>query len=199
LEKYESFPFYGDGLPAATFERMKNENVVCTTHDVTIPLINSELLAEHCKPSCCLDWPLKDMYVISGESHEEIMMSVTALTLSTSFGLLELLSEMGRQTKNAQLQAIRTKRLHTLFEINYIFLKGSMTALIIPYVADCAKTNLKPTVGGLFSYVTNSENMKYQARFRFLCDVNLPCLVKRIAVRLNNKEFQMVPLPCFSL
>ena len=74
------------------------------------------------------------------------MMNVTALTLSTSFGLFELLSEMGRHSKKSHMQAIRTKRLHTLFELNFIFLKGSMTALLVPFVSDCARRSVKPTV-----------------------------------------------------
>ena len=53
-QEYESFPFYGDGLPGITFERMKAESVQCTTHDVNIPLVNAKLLADHCKPDCML-------------------------------------------------------------------------------------------------------------------------------------------------
>ena len=52
--KYESFPFYGDGLPGVSFERMKSEFVLCTTHGVNIQIIDSKLLAEHCKPECSL-------------------------------------------------------------------------------------------------------------------------------------------------
>ena len=153
---YKSFPFYGDGLPAATLERMKTEYVVCRTHDVTIPLIDSDQLSKHCKQPCCLDWPLKDLAVISGASHEEIMMNVTALTLSTNFGLFELLSEMGRKSKKSHMQAIKTKRLHTLFELNYIFMRGSMTALLVPFVADCARKKVTPTVREGFKNCVNA-------------------------------------------
>ena len=119
---------------------------MCTVHGIIIPLIDSALPAQHCKTPCSLDWPLKDLAVISGVSHEEIMMNVTALTLSRSFGLFELLSEMGRSSKKSHMQAIKTKRLHTLFELNYIFMRGSMNALLVPFVADCAARNIKPTV-----------------------------------------------------
>ena len=135
-----------------------------------------------------LDWPLKDLYVICGESHEEICMNVTALTLSIPFGLLEFLSSMGRISKASQLQAIKSKRLHTLAELSQIFFKGSMTALIVPFLAHCDKINQKPSVSGLFQFVSSSPNLKYQARFRFLLEVVLPCLLKRIGIRLNNKQ-----------
>ena len=49
-----SWPFYGDGLPAITHERMKSESVVCTTHDVNIQLVDSKLLAVHCQSECVL-------------------------------------------------------------------------------------------------------------------------------------------------
>ena len=133
-------------MPAATYERIKTENVVCRDHNITIPLMDTSLLAQHCKTPCSLDWPLKDMAIISGASHEEIMMNVTALTISTNFGLFELLTEMGRNSKKSHMQAIKTKRLHTLFELNYIFLRGSMVALLVPFVADCAAKGIKPTV-----------------------------------------------------
>ena len=51
---YASWPFYGDGLPGITYERMKSEHVFCTTHDEHIQLVDSKLLAEHCKPECLL-------------------------------------------------------------------------------------------------------------------------------------------------
>ena len=53
-EGFESFPFYGDGLPGITYERMKSESVQCSTHEINIPLKNSELLAEHCNQTCIL-------------------------------------------------------------------------------------------------------------------------------------------------
>ena len=114
-------------------------------------------------------------------------MHVRALSISIPFGLLEFLSNMGRISKAAQLQAIKSKRLHTSAEISEIFFKGSMTALMIPYIAHCENINQKPTVGGLFQFVSKSKNLKYQARFRLLLEVNLPCLLKRIGIRLNNK------------
>ena len=187
-QKYLSFPFYGDGLPSATYERMKSEAVDCTTHELTIPLHDVEMLGEHCKPECSLDWPLKDMYIMNGESHEEIMMNCTSLTMATHFGLMDFLTEMGRQTKKSQLQAIRTKRLHTLFELNYIFLKGTMMALMVPYVKQCITNKSHPTVGGLFNFVEKSDNLRYQARFRFVLTVSLPPFIKRIGVRLDIEE-----------
>ena len=56
-----SFPFYGDGLPCITYERMKMDCVICVAHNVRIPLHDRELLEEHCKSSCSFDWPLKDL------------------------------------------------------------------------------------------------------------------------------------------
>ena len=106
-EGYEVFPFYGEGLPGITYERMKTESVHCTTHNLDIPLSESSLLAVHCNEACKLDWPLKNLYVICGESHEEILMNTTALKLSIPFGVLDLLADMGRHTKQSQLQAIR--------------------------------------------------------------------------------------------
>ena len=107
-----------------------------------------------------IDWPLKDLYVICGESHEEITMLVKSLTLSIPFGLMDFLSEMGRKSKAAQLQAIRTKRLHTLSELNFIFLKGSMSAIIVPFLEHSAKNKCSPTVGELYKFVEGSENMR---------------------------------------
>lgn len=182
-----SFPWYGDGLPGITFERMKSEAVFCTKHQTHIQLSDAAKLAEHCQSNCQLDWPFKDLHVICGQSHEEILMNSTALRLSINFGLLDLLSDMGRHTKQAQLQAIRTKRLHTLFELNKIFMKGSMTALMVPFVTHCTDLKQKPTVKGLFKFVSESKNLRYQARFRFLIDVSLPCLIMRIGIRLNNQ------------
>ena len=161
-KKYESFPFYGDGLPAATYERMKSEHVICSTHEVTIPLSDPALLSKHCKSPCHLDWPLKHLAVISGASHEEIMMNVTALTLSTDFGLFELLSEMGRHSKKSHMQAIKTKRLHTLFELNHIFLQGSMTAVMVPFVSDCAKRLIKPTTRKGLKYCGLKNNFSLE-------------------------------------
>ena len=115
-------------------------------------------------------------------------MLVKSLTLSIPFGLLDFLSEMGRKSKAAQLQAIRTKRLHTLSELNFIFLKGSMSAIIVPFLEHSAKNKCSPTVGELYKFVEGSENMRYQARFRFLLAVSLPCYLKRVAIRLNNQE-----------
>ena len=115
-------------------------------------------------------------------------MHVRALSLSIPFGLLDFLSDMGRISKASQLQAIKCKRLHTLAEISEIFFKGSMTALMVPFVAQCGDKNEKPTVSGLFQFVSKSKNLKYQARFRVLLEVNLPCLLKRLGIRLNNKS-----------
>ena len=77
LRKYwppeiQSFPFYGDGLPAVSFERIKSDSVDCTTHNVNIPIKDTKLLAQHSTEQCVLDWPLKDLYVLCGMSHEEI-------------------------------------------------------------------------------------------------------------------------------
>ena len=93
---------------------------------------------------------------------------------------------MGRKSKAAQLQAVRTKRLHTLHELNYIFLKGSMTALLIPFLKFATKMNKSPCVAELYEFVASSPNMKYQARFRFLLAVNFPCFVKRVGIRMNS-------------
>ena len=64
------FPFYGDGLPAISYERIKSDSVDCLTHKINIPLKDTRLLIAHCTEDCELDWPLKDLYVISGMSHE---------------------------------------------------------------------------------------------------------------------------------
>ena len=134
-----------------------------------------------------LDWPLKDLHIICGESHEEINMLVTALTLSVPFGICDLLEQMGRKSKASQLQAIRTKRLHTLFELNFVYLKGSMSAIIVPFLDYAAEKGIKPTVKALYSFVAASPNMRYQARFRFLLAVNMPCFIQRLGIRLNHK------------
>ena len=55
--EYESFPFYGDGLPGVSYERMKSEFVLCKTHNVNIQLVDSKLVAEHCKTECSLGKP----------------------------------------------------------------------------------------------------------------------------------------------
>ena len=59
--EYSSFPFYGDGLPGVTFERMKSEHVYCTTHHVHVQLMDSTLLAEHCKSECSLGNKIIDL------------------------------------------------------------------------------------------------------------------------------------------
>ena len=118
--------------------------------------------------------------------HKEIAMNVIALTNSVAFGVLEMLSELGRHSKKSQLQAIRTKRLHTLYELNYIYTKASFTATVIPFLNYCVKTQGDPTVEGLYKYVENSPNLQFQARFRALLSMNIPCLVKRNGIRLDN-------------
>ena len=72
----KSFPFYGDGLPAVSFERIKSDSVQCVTHKVNIPIKDTSLLVKHCREECELDWPLKDLYIMYGMSHEEIAMNV---------------------------------------------------------------------------------------------------------------------------
>ena len=183
-----SFPFYGDGLPCVSYERIKSDSVDCVTHHVNIPLKDTSLLLKHCSEECELDWPLKNLYVIAGESHEEMAMHVVALTNSIPFGVLEMLSELGRYSKKSQLQAIRSKRLHTLNELNYIFTKGSFTAIAIPFLNYCEKTKSEMTVENLYKYVENSPNLQFQARFRALISLNMPCIVKRIGIRLDNNQ-----------
>ena len=187
-EGFSCFPFYGDGLPGITFERMKSENVYCIEHSLHIPLNDSELLAKHCNKNCKLDWPFSDLYVICGESHEELLMNGTSLNHGIHFGVMDLLEEMGRYTKQAQIQAIRTKNLHTLFEMNYIFLKGSMVAIIVPFLTHCEDFKIKPSVKELYKFVSSSKNQKYQARFRYLIDVSLNCFIKRVGIRLNDEK-----------
>ena len=53
------YPFYGDGLPAVSFERIKSDSVQCITHNVNIPLKDAKMLFTHCTEECELDWPLK--------------------------------------------------------------------------------------------------------------------------------------------
>ena len=187
-EGFPIFPFVGDGLPGISYERMKSEYVHCAEHNADIPLMDPDLLAEHCCETCTLQWPLSDLYVICGESHEKLLMNGTSLIHATNFGVLDLLAEMGRYTKPAQLQALKTKNLHTLYEMNYIFLKGSITAIIVPFLNYCAELNMKPTVNGLNKFVSSSKNLKYKARFKYLFDVSLICFLKIIGVRLNNKK-----------
>ena len=182
----KSIPFYGDGLPAVSYERIKSDSIQCITHDVNIPIKDAKLLGKHCREECELDWPLKDLYVLSGMSHEEIAMNVIALTNSIPFGVLEMLSELGRHTKNSQLQAIKSKNLRTLNELNYIYTKATFIAVLIPYLNKCAKLKANPTVEGMYTYVQQSPNLPYQARFRSLLSLNLPCVIKRIGIRLNN-------------
>ena len=183
-----AFPFYGDGLPCISYDRMKMDCIQCVTHDVHIQLNNKDLLQDHCKPTCSWDWPLKDLYTINGESHEEIAMLVVALSASINFGLMEMLEDLGRHTRASQMQAIKTKNLHTLFEINYIFTKGSMMACMVPFLNHCSENQIGPDISGLYQYVSESKNMKYQARFRALVDLNMPCFVKRLGIRLNNPD-----------
>ena len=182
------FPFYGDGLPAVSYERIKCDSVTCNTHSVNIPITDSKLLADHCTEECVLDWPLKDLYVLNGMSHEEIAMNVTALTSNTQFGVLDMLSAMGRINKNSQLQAIRSKRLHTLYELNFIYTKAAFTATVVPFLDHCDTTQAAPSVENLYKYVSNAPNLEYQARFRVLVALNLPCIVKRLGIRLNSEE-----------
>ena len=40
----------------------------------------------------------------------------------------------------------------------------------------------------LYAYVSSSPNLEYQARFRVLVSLNLPCIVKRVGIRLNSEE-----------
>ena len=183
-----SIPIYGDGLPCISYERIKMDSVQCLVHDELIQLRDKEKLEEHCKSTCRLDWPLKDVYTINGESHEEIAMLVVALSASINFGVMEMLEDLGRHSRASQLQAIKTKRLHTLYELNFIFTKGSMTACMIPFLNHCADKKIVPNVSGLYQYVSASSNLKYQARFRALIDLNLPCIVNRLGIRLNNPE-----------
>ena len=184
----KSFPFYGDGLPSISYERIKSDSVDCVTHNINIPLKDTKLLTEHCAEECDLDWPLKHLFVISGESHEEIAMNVQALSKSVPFGVLEMLSGLGRCTKKSQMQAIRSKRLHTLYELNHIFTKGSFTALVIPFLDNCVKSGDEETIENLFKYVEQSQNLHYQARFRALMSFNIPCIVKRLGIRLDNEQ-----------
>ena len=121
-------------------------------------------------------------------SHEEIAMNIIALTNSIPFGVLDMLSEMGRHTKNSQLQAIRTKNLRTLYELNYIYTKATFTALAIPYLKECVAALVEPTIEGMYEFVEKSPNLQYQARFRALISLNLPCIIKRLGIRLNNAE-----------
>ena len=125
---------------------------------------------------------------MSGHSHEEIAMNVVALSSSISFGVLEMLSELGRHNKNSQLQAIRTKRLHTLYELNFIYTKATFTATAIPFLNQCEISDVEPTIENLYLFVEKSENLAYQARFRAMLDLNIPCIVKRLGIRLNSEE-----------
>jgi len=63
-----------------------------------------------------------------------------------------------------------------------------MTAIIVPYLKHCGAMKVEPTVKGLYQFVSSSRNLKYQARFRFLIEVCLPCLIKRLGIRLNNQK-----------
>ena len=193
LKKYwppecKSFPFYGDGLPAVSFERIKCDSVDCVTHSVNIPLKDTKLMAQHCTEECILDWPLKDLYVLYGMSHEEIAMNVVALTSNVHFGVLDMLSALGRHNRSSQLQAIRSKRLHTLFELNYIYTKAAFVATAVPFLNYCDTSQVQPTVQNLYKFVSDSPNLEYQARFRIIIALNLPCIVKRIGIRLDNEE-----------
>lgn len=99
-----------------------------------------------------------------------------------------MLDGLGRCTKKAQLQAIKSKRLHTLYELNYIFSKGSFTALVIPFLDYCQKSQGNPSIESLYKYVEKSENLLYQARFRALISFNIPCIVKRVGIGLDNQQ-----------
>ena len=179
----KSYPFYGDGLPGVSFERIKSDSVQCVTHGVNIQLKDINLLVTHCSEECVLDWPLKGLYVLFGESHEEIAMIVIALTNSIPFGILDMLSELGRHNKNSQLQAIRTKRLHTLYELNYIYSKAAFTATAIPFLNYCEKSQVEPTVDKLYQFIEKSTNFQYQARFRALLSLNIPCILKSNTIK----------------
>ena len=179
LRKYwppdaKCFPFYGDGLPSVSFERIKCDSVDCVTHSVNIPIKDTKLLAKHCTEECVLDWPLKDLYVLCGMSHEEIAMNVVALTSNIQFGVLDMLTSMGRHNKNSQLQAIRSKRLHTLYELNHVYTKASFTAIVVPFLDNCAEGQIEPTVDNLYKFVSSSPNLEYQARFSVLIALNFP-------------------------
>lgn len=112
-------------------------------------------------------------------------MTVIALTNSIPFGILEMLSELGRHNKNSQLQAIRTKRLHTLYELNYIYCKSAFNATVIPFLNNCETSKVEPSVENLYKFVEKSPNLLYQARFRALLSLNIPCIVKG-RVQLKN-------------
>ena len=125
---------------------------------------------------------------MTGMSHEEMAMLVIALSNSIPFGIMEMLSELGRHNKNSQLQALRTKRLHTLYELNYIYTKATFTATAIPFLNHCGMFNLEPTVENMYQFVEKSPNLRYQARFRVMVDLNIPCVLKRIGIRLDNED-----------
>ena len=115
-------------------------------------------------------------------------MNVIALTNNIQFGVLDMLSAMGRHTKKSQLQAIKSKRLHTLYELNYIYTKAAFTATVVPFLDNCQSSQVEPTVENLYDFVNSSPNLEYQARFRVLIALNLPCIVKRVGIRLNSEE-----------
>ena len=115
-------------------------------------------------------------------------MHVIALTSNIEFGVLDMLSAMGRINKNSQLQAIRSKRLHTLYELNYVYTKAAFTATVVPFLESCEAMQVEPTVENLYKFVSKSPNLEYQARFRVLVALNIPCIVKRIGIRLNSEE-----------
>ena len=115
-------------------------------------------------------------------------MNVIALTNNIQFGVLDMLSAMGRHTKKSQLQAIKSKRLHTLYELNYIYTKAAFTATVVPFLDNCQSSQVEPTVENLYDFVSSSPNLEYQARFRVLIALNLPCIVKRVGIRLNSEE-----------
>ena len=125
-------------------------------------------------------------------------MTVIALTNSIPFGILEMLSELGRHNKNSQLQAIRTKRLHTLYELNYIYCKSAFNATVIPFLNNCETSKVEPSVEKLYKFVEKSPNLLYQARFRALLSLNIPCIVKgRVQLKkiLKVMEFSIQILP----
>ena len=175
-----------DGLPGVRLKRMQSDHVKCSTHDVMFKLSNLKLCVEHNKSICQIVWVLGDKVILLGESHEEIFLNLRAAAAAAKFGLLEVLQELGKKSKQNQNQAIKKKELNKLFPVNLIFIEGALKALMGSYVESAWP--LKSSLDGFVKFCVNSTNPLMSSLFLSIYHFMLPAYIKRLGLRLHRPD-----------
>ena len=175
-----------DGLPGVRLKRLQSDSVKCIAHDVIFKLSDAKMCSVHNSSNCQIGWLFHDKIILLGESHEEIFMNLRAASADAEFGLRDVLKELGKKSRMNQEAAIKKKELNKLFPINLLFIEGSLKMLMTSYVESNWEDKSLLNVENFIKFCMNHSNPLVTYLFLAVHHFMMPCLVKRLGLRLNR-------------